>query len=211
MKKTLLSLAALLASISFAQAFSPFQIGVRGGILFSNSILKFTTQDGLQYNENSSRTGYEIGIQTRVGFPAVPLFLQPELMYVRENATYPAATSGGTEVDAKQNWMEVPVLLGWKVLGPLHLKAGPVFRFPMSEVLTDLRTSASERVAPRLNDFILGYQVGVGVDLMKLTIDARYCGNITKASSGDKVSDMIKNIDIKDPKFTLSLGWLFLK
>ena len=192
MKKIFFTLI-FLSSLATVQAQSIFQLGLKGGLLINSSELKC--------------------FQTRVRLP-LGFLLQPEIVYSRTIGTFPidASNGGGGEygdqLKIRSNWIEVPVLVGWK-FSIVRLMVGPSFRFPMDAVLTAGTQEA--KVAPRLQHFVLGYQAGIGLDLGRLTIDARYCGNFTNITDGGVTSVSIPNLKVNEQKVAISLGYMLIK
>lgn len=220
MKKILLSILILFSGLTTAlYAQSIVQVGVKGGLLINKSNLEiYNTGSKINYSHNSTKPGFEVGLQFRVELP-LGFMIQPEVVYSRVNGKFPIGdknVSGATandEMNIRSNWIDVPVLLGWK-FSIVRIMAGPSFRFPMSEVVD--AKNVNTKIAPRLDNFVMGYQVGVGVDLGRFTLDARYCGNFTNITDdgvihhSSNTSDL-SNMNINEQKFSLSVGYMILK
>ncbi|MEO6148878.1 MAG: porin family protein [Mucilaginibacter sp.] len=188
MKKIFLSIALLTAGVISAKA--QFTVGAKAGVTFS----KLNTDEF----KSSSVTGYQVGAFARVG---TNWFVQPELYL---------GSSGG-KVEAKDNsfdgkvtftTLNVPVLLG-KSFGSedlnLHVVGGPIYSFILNK---------DKKFGQNVNDGFdnykssaLGYQVGAGVDVGKITFDLRYEGGLTK------VNDYF---DQKQNLWSLTVGFKFL-
>ncbi len=215
MKKTLLVATVLLlaSGATSLRAASPFEFGVKASYIVDMSNLKYKPTGGSQnpYDKNSTGSGFDLGVQARVNFPLVSLFIQPELLYSRSSAKFASDpnVTGGDYVKLRTNWIEVPVLLGWEIIPNLRLMAGPSFRFPMDEVANS--GGQSQRVNFQLQEFVMGYQVGLGLDLGRLTLDARYCGDFTNITDSGITTTDITNVKVKEQKVTFSVGWMFLK
>lgn len=213
MKSIFLSLFLCVAALSGVRAASPVQFGVKGGLLINSSDLKYTFSSNHRYSESSTKPGFELGLQARVRLP-LGFLIQPEVVYSRTSGSFPVETTAdGTTTDEKlkvrSNWIEVPVLVGWK-FSIVRLMVGPSFRFPMDEVMNvGLKET---KVAPRLDNFVMGYQAGIGVDLGRLTIDARYCGNFSKIANQQKqLDDYISGLKVREQKVAISIGYMILK
>lgn len=214
MKKVFLAFFLTLVGFGGVQAASPVQFGVKGGLLINSSDLKYTFSSNRErYSESSTKPGFELGLQARVRLP-LGFLIQPEVVYSRTSGSFPVETTAdGTTTDEKlkvrSNWIEVPVLVGWK-FSIVRLMAGPSFRFPMDEVMNvGLKET---KVAPRLDNFVMGYQAGIGVDLGRLTIDARYCGNFSKIANQQKqLDDYISGLKVREQKVAISIGYMILK
>lgn len=156
MKKTLLIAAfALFSATAFAQSGSGF--GLKGGLNYNGNGKYFdSAQDAF---ENPDRnTGYHIGFYGKLGNR---IYFRPELVYSSTKSQY----DGG---DLKLNKIDVPALVGVKVIGPLHVFAGPAFQYILNSKFDGVSINNIE------NDFTVGLNLGVGVNLGKLGVDLRY-------------------------------------
>jgi len=171
MKKYILSIALLIASVAASRAQST--IGIKGGINFS----KINTDN----IKESSVTGYQAGVFARLGDG---LYLQPEVYLGSRGGKFEGSSSGNSaSANGKVTFttLNVPLLLGTKLVsaGPISVRAmaGPIYSYNLSE---------NNNVNSALQDFgkyknsTLGYQVGTGVDIGNITADLRYEGGLTK-------------------------------
>lgn len=214
MKKFLLAACVILGGFSGVRAQSLFQFGVKGGLLVNSSDLKYTFSGNRdRYDKSSTKPGFELGFQARLRLP-LGFLLQPEIVYSRTSGTFPIdETNGGggqygDKLKIRSNWIEVPVLVGWK-FSIVRLMLGPSFRFPMDEVMNAGVKEA--KVAPRLQSFVMGYQAGIGIDLGRLTVDARYCGNFTNITDKGVTDIYTPNLKVNERKVAISIGYMILK
>ena len=97
--------------------------------------------------------------------------------------TQSTITSGVSNVDLSFNRVDVPVMIGGKI-GPLRINAGPSFSFltsaesDVSGVVTDIKDNYSNTT--------VGFQAGIGVDIMKFVIDLKFDGSL-----GEKFGDAL--------------------
>ncbi|MFX0558273.1 porin family protein [Maribacter sp. CXY002] len=156
MKKTFLITALFFTGlISFAQSGSGF--GLKGGLNYNGN------GDFFDSAENAIRSpdknvGYHIGVFGKLG----------NKIYVRPELVYTSTTSGYNEGDLKINKLDLPVLAGFKVIGPLNIFAGPSFQYILNTKFDGVTIDDIE------NDFTVGLHIGAGVNLGKLGIDVRY-------------------------------------
>lgn len=214
MKKTLLFTLILFCGLTAVRAQSLVQFGVKGGLLVNSSDLKYTfSSNQKRYSESSTKPGFELGFQARVRLP-LGFLLQPEIVYSRTSGAFPidesnGGSASGEKLKIRSNWIEVPVLVGWK-FSIVRLMAGPSFRFPMDEVMNAGFEEA--KVAPRLDNFVMGYQAGVGIDLGRLTLDARYCGNFSNITDqGVTQNNYAPGLKVNERKVAISIGYMILK
>ena len=64
--------------------------------------------------------------------------------------------------------LDMPLLVGLKVLGPLHVFAGPSLQYILDTDFDNLTVDNVE------NDFSVGLNFGIGLNLKRLGIDLRY-------------------------------------
>ena len=87
--------------------------------------------------------------------------MRPELVYTN-------TTSGYAEGDLKIQKLDLPVLVGTKIIGPLHAFIGPSFQYLLDTECSGITFDIVE------NDFTVGLNLGVGVNLGRFGIDLRY-------------------------------------
>jgi len=64
--------------------------------------------------------------------------------------------------------LDIPLLVGGKVIGPLHVFGGPAFQYILDTEFDGISIDSVE------NDFTVGLHLGVGVTLGGIGIDLRY-------------------------------------
>ncbi|WP_306014552.1 MULTISPECIES: outer membrane beta-barrel protein [unclassified Allomuricauda] len=165
MKKTFLVVAfALMGSAVMAQSGSGF--GIKAGLSYNkNGDLIGSVGDGGQdiIEGAEGKTGYHFGFWGKLDFPKI--YLRPELVYSKTKSSYDV---DGNSQDYDVSKLDLPVLLGYKLIGPLHIFAGPAFQYTLNNDLGDLQVEDVE------NDFTVGLNVGVGVNIGRLGLDVRY-------------------------------------
>lgn len=156
MKKTVLITVLLLSGfLAVAQSGSGF--GFKGGINYAGNGDFFNSAENAIQSPDRN-VGYHVGVFGKLGNK---FFVRPELVYT-------STTSGYNEGDLKLNKLDVPVLLGIKVIGPLNIFAGPAFEYILNSKFDGVTLDAIE------SDFTVGLNIGAGVNLGKLGIDIRY-------------------------------------
>lgn len=172
---------ALLAKLSFAQ----LNVGLKGGVTSSKI---YTDAGSLKANFQESlenRTGFVLGAYARVG---KKLFFQPEVLFASKGGKVDVTPlSGGTplSVNLKTNSLDVPLLLGYKLLGKIRIMAGPVATFKLSEdqKFADQIKSITGDTKEAFANATFGYQAGVGIRLLGFDIDLRKEGSLGAISS----------------------------
>ncbi len=132
----------------------------------------FGVKAGLNYNangdyfesittnaENPDRNiGYHIGVFGKFGDQ---VYLRPEVVYTSTKSDY-------SDDSFKMQKLDVPVLVGLKVLGPISVFGGPSFQYILDSEFDGISINNIE------NDFSVGLNFGIGLNLNKLGIDLRY-------------------------------------
>lgn len=207
MKK--LVLAAFIGAAAFAQAQVSF--GLRANALFNTSSSKWTDIKGTAtnaLNNPKDATGFNVGLSAKVGLPVVNLFVMPEIYYTnfKSTATVVNAAGSNVELSAKTSRIDIPVMVGYDIIGPLSAFVGPVFSTNITgdQSYNDYKEDINKK-------FSVGYQFGANVKISKLVINARYEGALSKDQrkfvnnvSGDNV-----NYDNRPSFFIVGLGYNF--
>lgn len=171
--KKIISTALVSASLmSFAQV----NLGVKANLLYRSDSPSWTTiKNGTTtvYNEKGKNSvGYNFGLSAKIDTP-LGIFLQPEIYYTTfKNKN----TIDNTTIEVKSNRVDVPVLVGYNILGKmLGIYAGPVASYNLS---TDNQWNDFKENATK--DFTVGYQFGAQATISKLVFSARYEGAFSK-------------------------------
>ncbi|MEM7486913.1 MAG: outer membrane beta-barrel protein [Bacteroidota bacterium] len=185
MKKTLLIAAVcLMGTAAFAQSGTGF--GIKAGLSYNKNgdLIGSVGDAGENITEGADgKAGYHFGFWGKLDFPKI--YLRPELVYTRTQSTYDVA---GDSRDYDVSRLDLPVLLGYKLIGPLHVFAGPAFQYTLSNDLEGVNIDDVE------NDFTVGLNIGAGVNLGKLGLDVRYERGFSK-NEANFISNNIANIE----------------
>ncbi len=157
MKKTLLLAAMVLFGLS-ATAQSESGFGIKGGLNYNANGDYFESAGDAARNPDRN-IGYHLGIFVKIRISRI--YFRPELVYTKTKSDY-----DGSDFDMSK--LDVPLLVGVKVIGPLHLFAGPSFQYILNTEFDGITIDDIN------NDFTVGLNIGAGVNLGKLGIDLRY-------------------------------------
>lgn len=151
----LITVVALSGFFGLAQTGSGF--GLKGGINYAGNGDFFNSAENAVQSPDKNM-GYHVGIFGKLGNK---VYLRPELVYT-------STTSGYNEGDLKLNKLDVPVLVGLNVIGPLNIFAGPAFQYILNSKFDGVTIDNIE------NDFTVGLNIGAGVSFGKFGLDLRY-------------------------------------
>jgi hypothetical protein len=182
-----------------------FQLGIKAGLTNTQII----GADFKNFEIPSSTNGILIGAFSRIGFAG--MFVQPEICFRNLNFT---VNSSGTPNAASSttmlNYIDVPVMFGKKILKFINVSAGPNFQFLVNKDLTASNNNTLEK--GNYNDFVLGAQLGVGVEIWKLCFDARYDFSINPIGNVATVVNNSQNVDFSSraSMFQFTIGYKFI-
>ena len=192
MKKLLFSLTfSLLCLSAFAQSNAGF--GIKGGLNYnSNGDYLASAEDVIQNPDRN--VGFHLGIFYRIGGD---IYFRPELMYTKTQSDYP---DGKFDL----NKLDLPALVGIKIIGPLHIFAGPDFQYILNSKFDGIKIEDIE------NDFTVGIHFGLGVNLGPIGADIRYERGLS-SNEATFINDNIltlpeSRIDTRSDQIILSLS-----
>ena len=210
MKKLILILMASLFVFTASDA-QMFKYGIKAGIGFSS--LKITDLTGIDDGADvydlitgEGVMGYHVGIQTRIKLAV--LLIQPELYFNAGGGTVEQVVeNGATEIlNVNFSRIDLPLLVGVK-LGPARINVGPVGSYVLKE------ESDLSQIQPDYSLFTKsmtwGFQAGLGVDISRLTLDARYEGSLSKLGETLSVGGSDFTLDARPSQWVISLGVWF--
>jgi hypothetical protein len=191
MKKLILIFATVFCTQA---AFAQFDFGIKAGL----NLNKIHTDAGslnANYKESlDTKTGFSAGIFARIGDK---IFLQPEVLYTERNGTIQEALTGDL-YNVKFKSIDVPVLVGFKLLNFLRINAGPVANIKLKEEGSFFDTINTGTKNDAIKNATFGYQAGAGLSFGPIDIDVRKDGSLGSISSKH----------FQDQKFNQKLdGW----
>lgn len=172
--KTMKKLLIVLICVASPSLFAQSSFGVTAGLNFAdNGEIEFSDAtsagENIVTSEASRKTGYHFGIYYRAELGR--FYLRPELWYTQTKSEF---EYNNTEADFEISKLELPILVGARVIGPLHVFAGPSLQYIMSNDFEGLTLEELE------NEFTIGAQFGVGAQFGGIGIDVRYAQALTE-------------------------------
>ena len=204
----------LLSSAIFASA--QISVAAKANVLIPTSSAtwqNFKTGITNAVEQNGKNiTGFNAGLSLKVNLPTA-FYVMPEIYYTNfsnEVTVENDINKTQTTVKAKTSRVDVPVLVGYNIVGDLlSAYAGPVASINLAK--DDNFDSFSQRVNAK--DFTIGYQLGVQSEIKKLILSAKYEGAFSKdqrkfvntvAGSNQEI-----NYDNRASLFMVGLGYKF--
>ena len=159
MKKVIVLLIVLTSAGIWAQKDSGF--GLKLGLNY-NSNGQYFRDAGALAEDPTANVGYHIGFwgKARLG-QRQKAYFRPELVYTKTKSDY-----DGDKFDMSK--LDAPLLIGYNVIGPLSLFAGPSLQYILDTDLDGIVLNDVE------NDFTIGLNIGASLSIGSLGIDLRY-------------------------------------
>lgn len=188
-------------------AFSQVNFGIKAGINtfdVNDEILDGDIQD-FSLAVREAQYGFHAGVFLRAKLG--PILLQPELIFNSDNVDYTFNQGGFAQsvINQKYRALDLPVLVGIK-LGPIRLQGGPVGHYQLESITDFTDEIRTEEFADKLN---LGWQIGGGFDLKKITFDIRYEANEGKLGESLNVFGQSVQFAQSRNRVVASIGYKF--
>ena len=148
-------LIALISTATYAQTASGF--GFKAGLNYNGNGNYFESVSNNAEHPDRN-VGFHFGFFGKFGNE---LYLKPELVYTSTKSDY-------TSNSFKMQKVDLPVLVGLKVLGPISVFAGPSFQYILDSEFEGVSIKDID------NDLSVGLNFGIGLNLNKIGIDLRY-------------------------------------
>ena len=193
--RKLILLIALTTTCTFAFAQAGSSFGLKGGLNYNANGDYF---ESIEENvEDPSRNiGYHIGLFGKIGNR---LYVRPEVVYTSTKSEYDSG-------DFEMQKIDVPLLVGIKVLGPLSIFGGPSLQYILDSEFDGVTIENVE------NEFTVGLNFGAAINFNTFGIDLRYERGLNENeanfldNNGVNVSD---RIDTRPDQLIVSLSVAF--
>ena len=145
----------LLTFATYAQSGSGF--GIKAGLNY-NANGDYLSSISANAENPDRNIGYHFGIFGKLGNK---VFFRPELVYTATKSDY-------NSDDFSMKKLDLPLLVGIKVLGPVNIFGGPSVQYIIDSEFGNIDVNDID------NDLTVGLNFGIGVNLNKLGVDLRY-------------------------------------
>ncbi len=202
MKNLLLAFAVITALNVNGQG---FVLGAKAGLTNTQIV----GADFKSFQIPTSSNGFLIGGFARISL--IGFYIQPEISFRNLNFTVNSnGTTSAASSSTMLNYIDIPVMFGKKILNVINVSAGPNFQFLVNKDLTasDINTLGTGDY----NSFVVGAQLGIGVEIWKLCFDARYDFSINSIGNVAAIVNNSQNIDFSSRASMLqfTVGYKFI-
>ncbi|MET2984136.1 porin family protein [Aureibaculum conchae] len=203
MRKLVLTVLTLTLTTTLLSAQVDF--GLKGGVNynFGGDLSELLSDTGNNVEDiitgADNKAGFHVGLYSKIHF--MGMYLRPELIYTELNNSYDS--DGDVTTDFKTKKVDIPILLGTKLFGPVHIYAGPSIQYLIK---SDFSQDEIENI--KTNDFSVGLQIGTGLQLGRLGIDVRWEKGFSNDLDGKLGSTNI-NVDNRPNQIVFGLAYQF--
>jgi len=178
MKQSLLQLLTILGFLSTAH--SQILYGVKGGanLNFSKEVREpGSFQFALTEVSENASFGFSLGVFAEIEFDNSRFYGRPELLFSQVN--YDFSDDFSTfNTTFRQNKIDVPLLIGYKLTGPLRIYAGPSLEFILNTNFDFFDLEELET-----DTFGINAHLGVALVFNRFEVDLRWERGLTSSSS----------------------------
>jgi hypothetical protein len=157
MKHLFLIALVLTSTITIAQTNTKF--GIKGGLNYNANGDYFESASNTYQNPDRN-VGFHLGVFGKFGDS---FYFRPELVYTGTKSDY-------DDGDFNMKKLDAPLLIGFKVLGPLSVFGGPALQYILDsdDGFKDISIDSID------SDFSVGLNFGIAANFEKFGLDVRY-------------------------------------
>jgi hypothetical protein len=160
-----------------------FTGGVEGEMVTSSVKISDISNSAVNAINGKGIMGYEAGLFLKFSIPATPFYLKPKFLIDHQSGSVTVSyPENSTDVDLNVTRLDIPVLAGLKIIGPLSIEAGPVY----NRILTATNNFNGSSIDVRPGG--LGYRVGANAQLGILGLNTAYQGVKNNSSGSTSLS-----------------------
>jgi hypothetical protein len=182
------------------------KFGIKGGLNFSNMYID-------DVGDEKMKLGWHAGFFGK--FPLTRgVSLQPELLYSSKGTklNYTAPLIGAGEYRFNLNYVELPVLLSFNIGENFHINVGPYAAYLAHADVTEIENDGTVDELLELDEedfkrWDFGAAAGIGFDVNKFTIGARYTLGLTEINDATILSSIAPNS--KNSAINVFIGFAF--
>lgn len=163
-KKNITLLAVLIITIASLNAQSSW--GIKGSLLFNSNGELIDEAGTIIENKGSGESGFNVGLYGKLDLG--PIYIRPELVYTQASSEYNIDPENGMNESYEMTSIDLPVLVGIRIIGPLNLVAGPAFKYITNSKVKGLNYQTIK------NDITVGLNIGVSANLGRFGFDVIY-------------------------------------
>ena len=171
--KTKITLMSAICALCFLASPAKSQLvtgGLTGGVTTGSVKIDEIDDSFINSIEGKGIMGFEAGGFVRLKF--LNFYVRPHALYSFTNGEVQVNDEGEGQVtsDFEMHKFELPVFLGWKLIGPVAIEAAPVYNYLIN--ITEQYGTDNVQVAKSG----VGYRFGVALDFSRFFVNVNYQG-----------------------------------
>jgi len=167
--------------------------GIKAGLNYGST--GDLRQSGQTVIDNpDQKIGFHAGFFGKIDLKSV--YIRPELFFTRLNQQY-------NGLDAQVDKIDAPVLLGIYVFKPVSVFAGPSFQYILDADLQDVELARVQE------EFTVGLQAGIAVDLGSVGLDLRYERGFKENEAQFTQAGQLGALDTRPEQITFAISVKF--
>ncbi|WP_299781957.1 porin family protein [uncultured Formosa sp.] len=178
MKKIIIMLCVVVGALQLTSAQSGSGYGIKGGLNYSSNG-NYISSVGDHIKHSDRNIGFHLGVFAKFGSK---LYFKPELMYTKTSSAY-------NHTDLEIQKIDLPALVGFRIIGPLSVFAGPSFQYIIDSKFDDIDYDNIEE------ELSMGLNFGFALNIRTIGIDLRY-----ERGFNNNETDFINNNTSNDVK-----------
>lgn len=195
-------------------AYGQLEFGLRAGVssvdLADSELILANGQDqNLSVAVSDASYGFHFGVYSRLSL--LGIYIEPAVLFNSSNVDYTLREQifdtevTETIVSEKYEKLNIPIMLGYK-LGFLRLQGGPVAHIHLNNIseLTDI-----DGYSEKAKSATYGYQLGVGLDILKVRLDLNYEGNLSSYTDHISIDGEEYSFAENPARIVASIGYKF--
>lgn len=196
MKKTYF-IFCLSLSLFTTPLFGQIKMGVKAGLNYDSFGALTATDVSIENFNADAKAGYHFGLFGHLDL--LTFYLRPELQFSKSESSFADNSSLALQK------IEAPILLGYKVLGPLSVFAGPAFQYVLSKKGENITLGKIKE------NFTVGLQLGTRFQLGRLGLGVRFergfTDNEVKILSNNDITIEQGRIDTRAKQWIFSASY----
>ncbi|MFD1293998.1 outer membrane beta-barrel protein [Lutibacter holmesii] len=168
--------------------------GIKGSLLFNSNGELLDDAEDIIDNKGKGESGFNVGIYGKLDLG--PIYLRPELVYSQASSEY---TVNGNSESFKMSSIDLPVLVGIRIIGPLNIVAGPAFKFITSNEFNSIEGDLDK-------DVTVGLNFGVSANIGRFGFDVIYDRGINSNEADFIGQEVVDNFTLDSRQSQIRVG-----
>lgn len=168
--------------------------GLKGSFIYNSNGKLINEVGNVIDSKGAGEAGFNAGIYGRLNLG--PIYIRPELVYTQVSSQYSGEQASGSY---KMTSMDLPVLVGIKIIGPLNLLAGPAFKFILNNEFEGVEGDLK-------NGVTVGLNVGASLEFGRIGIDVIYDRGFSENEANFIGSDTTDKFTLDSRQQQLRIG-----